>query len=93
MGLSFALVQSKFLEANNRPVRISFRTLPGGGMEHADSFRNEPVVQTLRHIYGRNFVQRRLHYTELSEKGAEPKEADLQLFNEAIDASSASDDE
>jgi hypothetical protein len=51
------------------------------------------VFQTLRHIYERNFVQRRLHYRVLAEKHAEAKAADLQVFNEAIDAASASDDE
>jgi hypothetical protein len=51
------------------------------------------VFQTLRHIYERNFVQRRLHYRVWAEKHAEAKAADLQVFNEVIDAASASDDE
>jgi hypothetical protein len=93
MGLSFALMQSKFLEANNRPVDNRFRILPGGGVECADSLGYEPVFQTLRQGYERTFVQRRLYCTELVEKHAEAKAADLQVFNEAIDAVSASDDE
>jgi hypothetical protein len=93
MGLSFALMQSKFLEANNQPVDNRFRILPGGGVECADSLGNEPVLQTLQHIYERTFAKHRLHNTELVEKRAEAKAADLQVFNEAIDAVSASDDE
>jgi hypothetical protein len=47
----------------------------------------------VRHTYERNFVQRHLHCRGLAEKRAEAKAADLQLFNEAIDVASASDDE
>jgi hypothetical protein len=42
MGLSLAVMSSRYLEANNKTMKRRFKTLPGGGVKLEHEFGNNP---------------------------------------------------
>jgi hypothetical protein len=59
MGISLALLQSRYLEANNKVLKGRAKTLPGGGKVSKGSYVNCPNFLLLRHLYGHNWVKQR----------------------------------
>jgi hypothetical protein len=47
MGLSLAVMSSRYLEANNKTTKRRFKTLPGGGVKRVHRFGNDPLFLTL----------------------------------------------
>jgi hypothetical protein len=49
-GLSSALLQSRYLEANNKVLKVRSKTLPGSGKSYEDSGSNYPIFLSLKHV-------------------------------------------
>jgi hypothetical protein len=64
MGLSHAVMSSRWLEGNNRPAQAHARMLPGDGQGSHGGFGNDPLWLILQHLTQHNFVKRRLHQKE-----------------------------
>jgi hypothetical protein len=83
MGLSFARVQSRYLESNNRVVKGRYKTLPGGGKQRHESYGNDPLFLTLIHLYAHNWVKRRLLWKNLKRKRDGQEAAEIQRSQES----------
>jgi hypothetical protein len=68
MGLSHAVMSSRWLEGNNRPAKAHARMLPGGGQGSQGGFGNDPLWLILQHLTLHNFVKRRVHQKEALSK-------------------------
>jgi hypothetical protein len=47
MGLSLAVMSSRYLEANNKTVKRRFKTLPSGGVKREHGFGSDPLFLPL----------------------------------------------
>jgi hypothetical protein len=82
MGLSFARVQSHYLECNNRVVNGWYKRLPGEGKQRRESYGNDPLFSTLIHLYAHNWVKRRLLWKNLKRKRNGQEAAEIQHSQE-----------
>lgn len=71
MGLSMAIVSSRFLEANNRTVKARVHTLPGGGRKVEGEYCHDALFLSFTYLTERNFVQRRVAYAQVEEARGE----------------------
>jgi hypothetical protein len=83
MGLSFARVQSRYLECNNKVVKGRYKTLPGGGKQRHEIYGNEPLFLTFIRLYAHNWVKRRLLWKNLKRKRDGQEAAEIQLSHES----------
>jgi hypothetical protein len=60
MGLSQALVSSRWLEGNNRPAKVHAKLLTGGGRVVDGAFGNDTLLLISRHLTQQNFIKRRM---------------------------------
>jgi hypothetical protein len=60
MGLSHALVSSRWLEGNNRPAKAHATLLTGGGQGVVGYFGNDTLLLILRYLTERNFIKHRM---------------------------------
>jgi hypothetical protein len=86
MGLSLALMSSRYLEANNKVVKSRYKSLPGGGRQREGSYCNEPVFLTFSHLYQHNFVKRRLLWKKVAHQRKEAEKAGNVRVEELVDA-------
>jgi hypothetical protein len=82
MGLSFARVQSRYLECNNKVVKGRYKSLPGGGKQRHESYGNDSLFLTLIHLYAHNWVKRRLLWRNLKRKRDGQEAAGIQRSQE-----------
>jgi hypothetical protein len=83
MGLSFARVQSRYLECNNKVVNGWYKSPPGGGKQRHESYGNDPLFLTLIHLYAHNWVKRRLLWRNLKRKRDGQEAAGIQRSQES----------
>jgi hypothetical protein len=67
MGLSHAVLSSRWLESNNRPAKAHTRMLPGGRQVYG-GFGRYPLWLIFPYLSERNFVKRRVHNNDVLAK-------------------------
>jgi hypothetical protein len=68
MGLSHAVLSSRWLESNNRPAKAHTRMLPGGRQVYG-GFGRYPLWLIFPYLSERNFVKRRVHIKDVQKWG------------------------
>jgi hypothetical protein len=58
VGLSHALVSSRWLESNNRPAKAHAQLLTGGNQVVDGAFGNDALLLISRYLTERNFIKR-----------------------------------
>jgi hypothetical protein len=82
-GMSLALLQTRYLEANNKVLNGRAKTFPGGGKVSKRSYGNDPKFLLLRHLFNHNWLKRREVWEEIGSEGIAEEQGILDRHQEA----------
>jgi hypothetical protein len=86
MGLSHALVSSRWLVGNNRPAKTHAELLTGGGRVVDGAFGNDTLLLILRYPTERNFIKRRILNRDTLTRRQAQEEAKRVRSKEVVDS-------